>query len=86
MPPPAHWSDTTISEITGQPVNTWSEEWRAECEARAVLAMSSEARDAFFNGDKEAGQRGVIAVRCQHGAEIVRSWMEKLIAARQGEQ
>lgn len=24
---------TAISEITGQSVNTWSEEWQAECEA-----------------------------------------------------
>ena len=55
---------TAISEITGQPVNTWSEEWRAECEAASVLAMSASAREAFFNGDKERGQRGVFAIRC----------------------
>ena len=29
---------TAISKLTGQLVNTWSEEWRAE--ARSVLAMS----------------------------------------------
>ncbi|WP_439651673.1 DUF7696 family protein [Microvirga puerhi] len=67
---------TAISEITGEPVNTWSEEWRAECEAASVLAMSASARDAFFNGDKENGQRGVIAVRGPQGAENIRAWME----------
>jgi hypothetical protein len=38
-----------ISELTGQPVSTWSEEWQHECEARAVLKMSKQERDAFFN-------------------------------------
>jgi hypothetical protein len=31
---------TAISKFTGQPVNTWSEEWRVETEARSVLALS----------------------------------------------
>lgn len=74
---------TAISEITGQPVNTWSEEWQYECEARAVLKMSASGREAFFKGDKENGQRGVTAVRGPQGAEMVRSWMEKLTEARQ---
>jgi hypothetical protein len=41
---------TTISEWTGQPVSTWSEEWRIECEARALLDISKQEGDMFFNG------------------------------------
>jgi hypothetical protein len=37
---------TAISEITGQPVSTWSEEWRIETEARAILAESPCPLDA----------------------------------------
>ena len=44
---------TAISEITGQPVNTWSEERQRGCKARAVLKMSKAERDAFFNGTKD---------------------------------
>ncbi|KFG69473.1 hypothetical protein [Microvirga sp. BSC39] len=44
---------TAISEITGQPVNTWSEEWQRECEARAILKMSKVQREEFFNGKKD---------------------------------
>lgn len=33
---------TVISEITGQPVSTWSEERRVETEARTVLKMSKQ--------------------------------------------
>jgi hypothetical protein len=50
----AYSRDTTaISEITGQPVNTWSEEWQRECEARTILKMSKVRRDEFFNGKKD---------------------------------
>jgi hypothetical protein len=35
---------TAISEFMGQPVDTWSEEWRHECEVHAVLAMTKERR------------------------------------------
>jgi hypothetical protein len=50
----AYSRDTTaISEITGQPVNTWSEEWQRECEARTILKMSKVQRDEFFNGKKD---------------------------------
>jgi hypothetical protein len=36
-----------------QPLSTWSEEWRIETEARAILAMSKVERDVFFNGRKD---------------------------------
>jgi len=69
---------TAISELTGEPVSTWSEEWRHECELRAVLAMSKSEREVFFNGDKEAGNRGVIAIRGPQVAERLRQDLQHL--------
>ncbi len=73
---------TAISEITGRPVSTWSEEWQHECEARAVLALSKSEREAFFNGSKdEEGkrkERGIIAIRGPVAADILRGYMERL--------
>jgi hypothetical protein len=75
-----------ISELTGQPVSTWSEEWRIETEARTLLKMSKEQRDAFFNGRKDADgktvDRGVINIRGQKAAEEIRATMERLQAIR----
>lgn len=83
---PLYSRDTTaLSEITGQPVSTWSEEWQHECEARAVLNMSKTDRDAFFNGaSSESGrrERGIISIRGPKAAETLRSYMEKLQEAR----
>ncbi|MCD6071652.1 MAG: hypothetical protein K0R61_2509 [Microvirga sp.] len=77
---------TAISELTGQPVNTWSEEWRIETEARTLLKMSKEQRDAFFNGRKDADgktvDRGVIGIRGVKAAEEIRATMERLQAIR----
>ncbi|MFC5484449.1 DUF7696 family protein [Microvirga aerilata] len=77
---------TSISELTGQPVSTWSEDWQHECEAKAVLAMSKEQRNTFFNGRKdESGKtldRGVIAIRGLKAAEDLKALMEKLQDAR----
>ncbi len=75
---------TAISEITGEPVSTWSEEWQHECEGRAVLAMSKAERDVFFNGinDGERKERGIIAIRGQKAAELLRDYMERLLQAR----
>ncbi|WP_425487138.1 DUF7696 family protein, partial [Microvirga arsenatis] len=69
---------TAISEITGQPVNTWSEEWQRECEARAILKMSKVQRDEFFNGKKDENgktlERGIVA-RCRLGCGgLLRGW------------
>lgn len=73
-----------LSEITGQPVSTWSVEWQHECEARAVLAMSKAEREAFFNGVNEEGrkERGIIAIRGLKAAETLRGYMERLKDAR----
>ncbi|WP_444547399.1 DUF7696 family protein, partial [Microvirga sesbaniae] len=70
----AYSRDTTaISEITKQPVNTWSEEWQRECEARAVLKMSKAERDAFLKGTKDENgktiERGIIFLRGGKAAE-----------------
>ena len=77
---------TAISELTGQPVSTWSEEWRIETEARTLLKMSKEQRDAFFNGRKDADgktvDRGVINIRGLKAAEEIRATMERLQAIR----
>lgn len=77
---------TAISELTGQPVSTWSEEWRIETEARTLLKMSKEQRDAFFNGRKDADgktvDRGVIGIRGLKAAEEIRATMEQLQALR----
>jgi hypothetical protein len=75
-----------ISELTGQPVSTWSEEWRIETEARTLLKMSKEQRDAFFNGRKDADgktvDRGVIGIRGLKAAEEIKATMERLQAVR----
>ena len=81
---------TAISEVTGQPISTWSEEWQHECEARAVQAMSKAEREAFFNGstDEEGKrkERGIIAIRGLAAAEKLSGYMEKLQEARSREQ
>jgi hypothetical protein len=72
---------TAISEITGRPVSTWSEEWQHECEAKAVLAMSKEQRNTFFNGRKDENgktvDRGVVAIRGAKAAEDLKALMER---------
>jgi len=50
---------TAFSDLTGQPVNTRSEEWRIETEAWTILKMSKDERDAFFNGRKDADGRTI---------------------------
>ncbi|NBJ11603.1 DUF7696 family protein [Microvirga arsenatis] len=83
-------STTALSELTGQPVNTWSEEWRVECEVRALLKMSKAERDAFFNGRKDENgksiDRGVVAIRGVKAAETLKALMEQLqeIRSRKG--
>jgi hypothetical protein len=77
---------TAISEITGQPVNTWSEELQRECEARAVLKRSKVERDAFFNGTQDENgktiERGIVILRGVKAAEDLRSLMQQLMDAR----
>ncbi|KLK92609.1 hypothetical protein AA309_12950 [Microvirga vignae] len=71
---------TAISELTGQPVNTWFEEWRIETEARAILKMSKVRRDGFFNGRKDENgktvDRGVFGIRGLMAAEEIKATMQ----------
>jgi hypothetical protein len=75
---------TAISELTGEPVNTWSEDWQQETEARAILKMSKEEQSAFFNGRKDEDgktvDRGVINIRGLKAAEEIKATMERLRA------
>jgi len=77
---------TAISELTGQPVSTWSEEWRIETEARAILKMSKEQRDAFFYGRKDQDgktiDRGVIGIRGPKAVEELKAYCDRLLEAR----
>jgi hypothetical protein len=77
---------TAISELTGQPVSTWSEEWRIETEARTLLKMSKADRDTFFNGRKDENgryiDRGVINIRGLKAAEEIKAAMEQLQMTR----
>lgn len=70
-------SSTAISEFTGQPVSTWSEEWRIGTEARAVLAISKEQTEVFFNGRKDENgktlNRGLVGIRGLKAAEEIRA-------------
>jgi hypothetical protein len=78
---------TAISELTGQPVETWSEEWRIETEARTVLKMSKQERDVFFNGRKDENgktiDRGVVGIRGSKAAEEILATMRRLQEARE---
>jgi len=77
---------TALSELTGQPVSTWSEEWRIETEARTILKMSKEQRDAFFNGRKDQDgktiDRGLIGIRGLKAAEDLKAVCDRLLEAR----
>lgn len=77
-----------VSELTGQSVSTWSEEWRIETEARTLLKMSKAERDTFFNGRKDSDgrtiDRGVMNIRGQKAAEEIKAKMERLQDVRSG--
>jgi hypothetical protein len=77
---------TAISELTGQPVSTWSEEWRIETEARAILNMSKQERDVFFSGRKDENgktvDRGLVGVRGSQAAEKIMETARRLQEAR----
>lgn len=77
---------TAISEFTVQPVNTWSTEWQHECEARAILKMSKDQRDAFFNGQRDENgkvvERGLIALRGAQAAEELKERANRLLEIR----
>jgi hypothetical protein len=73
---------TTISELTGQPVSTWSEEWRIKTEAQAILKMSKHERDVFFSGRKDGNgktvDRGVVGIRGAPAAEKIMETTRRL--------
>jgi hypothetical protein len=46
--------------IDGRVVCSWCEDWRAETEARAVLAMPKDARKGYLFGVQELGADGVL--------------------------
>ncbi len=73
---------TAISELTGKPVSTWSEEWRHECELRYVLGLSPADREVFFNGVKDTGNRGIVATRGIAAAERFKADLERLRVIR----
>ena len=79
-----------ISELTGQPVSTLSEEWRIETEARAVLKMSKQERDVFFNGRKDENgktiDRGLVGIRGAEAANAILETMRKLQEAREAKK
>ncbi len=84
---PNYSRDTTaISELTGQPVSTWSQEWRIKTEARAILKMSKQERDVFFSGRKDENgksvDRGVVGVRGGPAAEKIMETARRLQDAR----
>jgi hypothetical protein len=76
-------STTAISELSSEEINTWSEEWRHECEVRAVLKMSNEERQAYFMGvPGDRHQRGIIELRGQEGADELFADVKRLKALR----
>lgn len=78
-----HNNRTAVSEFTGLPVNTNSEEWRHECEVRAVLEMTKEQRETYFHGNKETGDRGIVLTRGQAVADAIFEDVKRLKATRE---
>jgi len=42
-----------VSELTGQPVTIWTEEWRIETAAVTLLKIFRQRRDCFLDGRKD---------------------------------
>jgi hypothetical protein len=75
-----------VTLIDGSETCTWSEAWRAECEARAVLAIPDKlARREYLRGSEVNGKvvkRGIFHVRgaqaCKElEAMIMKIWESK---------
>lgn len=66
-------TDDMVTLISGQRVCSYCPAWRAECEARTVLAMPGQhRRRAYLFGVTEGGrviERGVAQVRGQAAAD-----------------
>lgn len=73
-------TDQVTKLIDGTVVCTWCESWRAECEARHILAIPDKvARREYLRGREENGKvvkRGILQVRgekaCQELEALVR--------------
>jgi hypothetical protein len=72
--------------LDGSETCTWSEAWRAETEARAVLAIPDKlARREFLRGREEAGKivkRGVLQVRGEQACKALEAMVLKIWEAR----
>lgn len=72
--------------LDGSETCTWSEAWRAECEARAVLAIPDKlARREFLRGSEINGKivkRGVRQVRGEKACADLEAMVMKVWEAR----
>ena len=63
----------TVELIDGRQVCTWCEDYRAECEARAVLSMPKQARRDYLFGEfdhaKKLVKKGIAQQRGQEAAD-----------------
>jgi hypothetical protein len=75
-----------ISEFTDQPVDTFSESWRHECECRWLLALPTrEQRNRFLYGYTDSAgkkQRGVADIRGAEAAAKLKRDAERLFYIR----
>lgn len=75
-----------VTLIDGSETCTWSEAWRAETEARHVLAMPDKlARREYLRGREEAGKivkRGVFQVRGEAACLALEAQVRKVWEAR----
>lgn len=63
---------------TGELVDTASEEWRHECEARTVLRMASkQQRQLYLYGDRD---QGILGVQGRRGRAAVKRLEETILA------
>lgn len=83
------WRGTAISEITGQPVDSWGEDWRHECEARFILdrLQSRDQRRKYLNcneRDESTGRfrKGIAQMRGQAEADRLHATVMKIVEAR----
>lgn len=71
----------TATLIDGRVVCSWCQDWRAECEARAVLAMPKAARRGYIYGETEAGRvvrKGVEQQRGKAAADELAALVTKV--------
>lgn len=75
-----------VTLIDGSETCNWSDAWRAECEARAVLAIPDKlARREFLRGAEENGKvvkRGVLQVRGEAACKALEAMVLKVWEAR----